>query len=232
MNRSIRASPTGLLYSAYTRLASGDVVTRLKIIDRLYVLGSFAVRLGRCPSLHDLVTRTMADSPESTYTYSSWIRHGQVKAARANLFPENRGGLMISAARELLAEHPAMRPDIADKAVPESASLAHDDALFNSLCQFDILYCLVIAAADQNHGGAYPASSAMHQYRADPALELVATNEDARRALFPDLSDAQVAKAIVEVFGLAQAQSRSHGGHWWTLPPQDMNFVENAEVSD
>jgi len=70
--------------------------------------------------------------------------HGQVEASRARLFPQGKGGMMISAARDLMSEQPSTRPDVPESAVPDPIDLAHDDVLLNSLCQFDILYCLIL----------------------------------------------------------------------------------------
>lgn len=212
------------LFDAYTRLGHGDAAARLDIITRVYVLGSLAVRLRQWAVVHDLALRPYPPNG-SAYVYSSWIRHGQVDASRSDLFPKDQGGLMISAARDLMSEHPVMRPDIPDSTVPDPGDLAHDDALFNSLCQFDILYCLIVAAEGQHHGGAYPAASAMNQERADPAFEVVATDENARAAMFRTSDPRQTAEAMTQVFAGAERESLRFGGHWWSLPQGAQRFV-------
>jgi len=214
------------LFDAYTKLGHGDAAARLDIITRVYVLGSLAVRLRQWGFVHDLALRPYPRNGD-VYIYSSWIRHGQVEASRADLFPQGKGGLMISAARDLMSEQPAMRPDVPDSAVPDPSDLAHDDALFNSLCQFDILYCLIVAAEGQHHGSGYPAASAMNQDRADPAFEVVAGDAAAREALFPTSDERKIAEAMAQVFTSAERESFGFGGHWWSLPQGAQRFVSN-----
>jgi hypothetical protein len=65
----------------------------------------------------------------------------------------------------------------------------------NSLCQFDILYCLLVVAEGQTRiRSFYPFSTAFDETRADPALVTVAGDSEVRATLFPDSSDAEVAK--------------------------------------
>ncbi|MDV5998648.1 putative DNA binding domain-containing protein [Kocuria rhizophila] len=214
------------LFDAYGKLGHGDAAARLDIITFVYVLGSLAVRLRQWAVVHDLALRPYPPSGD-VYIYSSWIRHGQVDASRAGLFPKDKGGMMISAARVLMSEQPALRPDVPDSAVPDPGDLAHDDALFNALCQFDILYCLIVAAEGRHHGSGYPAASAMNQDRADPAFEVVATDPDARAALFPTSDKRKIAEAMTQVFASAERESFGFGGHWWSLPQVAQRFVSN-----
>lgn len=214
------------LFEAYTRLGQGDAAARLDIITRVYVLGGLAVRLRQWNFVHDLALRPYPPTGD-VYIYSSWIRHGQVDASREDLFPKGKGGLMISAARDLMSEQSAMRPDVPDSAVPSPGDLAHDDLLLNSLCQFDILYCLIVAAEGRHHGSGYPAASAMNQGRADPAFELVAGDATARKAMFPSSDDRKIADAIAQVFSSAERESLGFGGHWWSLPQGAQRFVGN-----
>lgn len=212
------------LFGMYTRIGGKDAAIQLRIITAVYVLGSLAVRLGQWAVVRNLVLRPYPSSVDS-YTYSSWIRHGQVQASRENLFPKNEGGLMISAARALMAEQPNLHPDIPDIVVPDGGNLPNDDVLFNSLCQFDILYCLIVSVEGQFQGGIYPAASAMRQIRANPAFDLVASDTEARAALFPDSSNHKIAEAMKQVFDYARHQSFSFGGYWSSLPPIAQQFV-------
>ncbi|MCZ2849810.1 AlbA family DNA-binding domain-containing protein [Modestobacter sp. VKM Ac-2978] len=214
----------GRLFDSYVKLGQGDAVARLDVITRVYVLGSLAVRLRQWGLVRDLALRPYPPNGDG-YVYSSWIRHGQVDASRAGLFPQGTGGLMISAARDLMRDRRAMRSDVPDSALLDRSDLAHDDALFNSLCQFDILYCLIVAAEGQHHGGGYPAASAMNQDRADPAFEVVAGDAAARRAMFPASSERGIAEAMAQVFASAEGESLGFGGHWWSLPPGAHRFV-------
>lgn len=213
-----------ILFDAYAKLGRGEAAARLDIITRAYVLGSLAIRLRQWGIVHGLVLRPYPIDGD-VHIYSSWIRHGQVDASRADLFPKDKGGMMISAARVLMSEKPAMRPDVPDSAVPDPGDLTHGDALFNSLCQFDILYCMIVTAEGQHHGSAYPAASAMNQDRTDPAFEVVASDPDARAALFPTSNDRMIAEAMRQVFTSAKRESFGYGEHWWSLPQGARRFV-------
>lgn len=223
---SVAEKANDSLFDAYTKLGHGNAATRLDILTRVYVLGSLAVRLRQWAVVRDLALRPYPPSGD-VYIYSSWIRHGQVDASRANLFPKDKGGMMISAARVLLSEQPAMRPDVPDSAVPDPGDLAHDDVLFNSLCQCDVLYCLIVAAEGQHRGSAYPSASAMNQERANPAFEVVAGDVDARAAMFPTSDERKIAEAMTQVFTSAERESFGFGGHWWSLPQGAQRFVSN-----
>lgn len=157
------------------------------------------------------------------YTYASWLRHGTVLAARAGLLQgsdgKNRGGELISLARALVAQTPATRPDhAADAPASKAEDLHPGDWLLNSLCQFDLWWCILAAVCEpgDQHGGVfYPSCAALHQYRSQPTLERIARDPDARRAAFGDApSDAEIAQAMVEVVQVAVGQSHQCGG-WW-----------------
>lgn len=205
-NITKRAADT--LITIYRQLDHDAAVQKLEVIVRAYVIGAAAVRYRAWGVVRDLVLHPSSAYPSLNYVYSSWIREGQVKASRSELFPgDSRGSLMIPSARLLAIEHAAMRPDLSS--VDTSTNDGHDspDRLLDSLCQFDILYCLVVAAEGRHYGEAYPASSAFRQERANPALSLVVSNSDVRRELLPESDDARVAQAIHEVFDLAKNQS-------------------------
>ena len=100
--------------------------------------------------------------------------------------------------------------------------------MLNDLCQFDILYCLVVYAEGKYHGGAYPASVVMNQSRADPAFVAVATSPDARKLLFLDNDDAKVADVVEEVFDMVRKQAMQYWKIWGRLPSVVEKFIENA----
>ena len=66
----------------------------------------------------------------------------------------------------------------------------------------------------------------MNQRRADPAFELVAEDEAARKALFPTSDDRNISGAMLEVFNLAKRESFKSAGSWWSsLPYAASTFV-------
>jgi hypothetical protein len=118
-----------------------------------------------------------------------------------------------------VAQEPAFRPDYAEEVtLPSAEQLAPDDWLLNSLCQFDLWWCIVAAANVEerkgNGGVFYPSCAALHQYRAQPALETIATNKEARSEAFPKLPNSTIATAVAVVVGAAVRESHNYGG-WW-----------------
>lgn len=210
------------LEHVYGQTGFNDARRRLDIIDRAYVLGGCAVRLERWSAVRQLSLGQATRRDQ----YPSWIREGQVDASNAQLFPKERGGLMISTARLLVAEHPGMRPDLSEVDPPET--LNQNDALLNSLCRFDVLYCIIVELerkASQAPG--YPASSAFNQSRINPTLSQLATGENVRRQLAPEADDSLWAGAITTVVEVARHQSFSHGGDWIGGPQDVVDFVRS-----
>ena len=205
------------LFDAYKQLDPQDPSKQLAIIVRCYIIGAAAVRCEAWSTISNLVLQPYPPKIDAfTYVYISWIRHGQVQASRAELFPaHDRGGLMIPPARLLTIKHSAMRPDISDIAVNTEEVVPAGDLLLNSLCQFDILYCAIVAANEMHKGNAYPASSAFKQDRTYPILTQLINDENMRHQLFPGKNDSQVAEALYEVIRTAKQQSIQSPNAWW-----------------
>jgi hypothetical protein len=142
------------------------------------------------------------------------------------ILPSYAGGYLTSASRQLMVAQSSMRPDVRDQLVPATGSLAGDDVLLNSLCQFDILYCLLVATERQTQVRSfYPSSAAFDEPRAYPALVKVAGDDAVRAALFPDSTDADVAAVIYRVVRLAMQEAFKFGGRWWGPPPSVQAFL-------
>lgn len=163
----------GKLVESYQGLgiSTDDNQRRLMVVERIYVVGSLAVRLDEWETVRSLALRPVpGNSYETDYIYSSWIRAAQVYASRAGLTEDPRGDYLLSAARELMVEHPAMRPDLTDTSVPPEEATPSDPAL-NSLCQFDLAYCIVVAALGTDRSAGYPSSAAFDEDRAKPVAQ-------------------------------------------------------------
>lgn len=213
---------------AYKRLGIDDDATlkRLAAVERIYVLGGLAVRLEAWEAVNSLVLRPVpGNAYETGYIYSSWIRNAQVYAARQGLHPDTpdehgrrRGGFIISAARELMVEHQAMRPDLIDAQLP--TEITPDDLALNTLCQFDLVYCFIVDAMGAGRGSAYPSSAAFDEDRAKPIAQRIVADPDVRHRLFPSVNDGAIAKAIQSVYEVAVRESaNNYGGRWWDMPP-------------
>ena len=186
----------------------------LEIILRTMAVGAAAVRTGMYDVIPAIVLRRIGDD---TYSYRSWIRHGLTEASRANLFVRSdesgKGGNLIAFSADLLLENPELRPDI-------QSGLASDpvDALVDSLCQFDFLWCcLSLASVGDGPASAafYPSCSAYHQHRVMPTIHRIESEPKIRGAVFGNIPDHQIADAILVVIKLAHNQSWNYGG-WWS----------------
>ena len=220
------------LFDAYKQLDPQDPSKQLAIIVRCYIIGAAAVRCKAWSTISNLVLQPYPPKIDAfTYVYTSWIRHGQVHASRAELFPaDDRGSLMIPPARLLIVKHPAMRPDVPDTVSTNAEVIPERDAVLNSLCQFDILYCIIVAADETHDGDAYPASSAFNQYRTYPILTQLIEDEGMRHELFPGKSDFQVAAALNEAISTAKRQSLEfNNGWWWGDHPGVQSFINEHQ---
>ncbi|WP_031333254.1 helix-turn-helix domain-containing protein [Williamsia sp. D3] len=213
------------LHKIYLQLAFDDSRKKLAIVDRVYVLGSCLVRLELWSDVRALVLQ----SPSGEH-YPSWIREGQVAASNAYLYPADKPGLMISAARHLMVQHPAMRPDLPTIQPDPDDFNDRRDALLNALCVFDILYCVIVAAESLKAGpgmaAGYPASAAFDQHRINPTLEQLVTANEVRDQLLPDISDSDLSSALDQVWQRAHRQAMNDGGYWFSLPPRVVAFME------
>lgn len=110
--------------------------------------------------------------------------------------------------------------------MPTVGNPASDDALLNSLCQFDILYCLLVLTEGQTSvKSMYPSSAAFDEIRADPALVTIAGDSAVRGTLFPNCTDADVAEAIYKLLCLTMQEAFKFGGRWSAPPPSVQAFL-------
>jgi len=202
----------------------------LDVLVRVLAIGGLAVRREAWELLPDLSNRAVK---EGGYEWPSWLRHAVTMASRANLLQDtdgrSRGGQALSLARALVAESPALRPDYGpDTILPRADALAHDDWLLNSLCEFDLWWCiLALASRPESREAAayYPSCAAFHQWRSQPTLTYIATEPDVRRAAFGSTTDQVIADAMFAVVMTAVGQSHQYGG-WWE------GFANDPQVAE
>lgn len=189
----------------------------LSFLLRVFCIGAVVEREEAWWAVELLVNRPVGDY------YVTWLRHGLVHASRAELLSGGRqeGALILVMARDFAVRHPALRDDLGevDKLASDD-SLPSADSMLDSLCRFDIRWCIIAAAAnsDERDGKVfYPSCSALNQARAQPALTQLATDDAVRRASLPQESwtlDKHFAGAMRSVLEVAVTQSR-HTGSWW-----------------
>lgn len=186
----------------------------LNVAERVMAIGRVVTASRRFDLLPQLVGRRVELHPG--YGYESWIRHAHVGALRLHLLPAHQGAALLSAVRLLLDKRPWLQPDHPNPTSYEpGAELSPQDTLMNQLAQFDLWWC-VIAATDTTGRprGFYPSCAALHQYRAQPAIDTIASDMDARRAAFAGKEDLHIAQALALVVSTASRESWQYGG-WW-----------------
>jgi hypothetical protein len=174
--------------------ATSSARAGLEIITRVWALGSVPTRQRRWSPIRELVSHRPAAYGADHYT--SWLFHGAVMAARADLLNDpkqpRRGVSVLLLAREHCVRLPPLRPDLrADD----------EDALMTSLCQFDLLACLVAIRMriETAASGSYFAQFARwYAMRSDPAVIAVIEDGDARQHVFP-YDDDQLALALLDI---------------------------------
>ena len=115
----------------------------LQIITRVYAIGALAVRRRDWKAVKTL-TLQKGSGRDFDY-YTTWLRHALTESSRAGLLQSKDGQRQIELSLlQLAADHterlPALRPDVT----------AGDEAILNSLAQFDLLSILVAVADDQS----------------------------------------------------------------------------------
>lgn len=212
----------------------------LDILVRVLALGALCVRRASWHLLAPLAVQPLTDNG---YTYGSWLRHAIVMSSRAGVLHGSdgsaSGGQPLSLARALVHKTPALRPDyLANTAMPDPEALAHDDWLLNSLCEFDLWWCLLAVAARRPERGPswdfYPSCAAFHQFRAQPTFDRIVADAEVRRQGFGPATDTDIANALVVVTAGAVGQSHNYGGWWegFRANPEVEAFVEKHATQD
>lgn len=186
---------------------------RLEIATAIYVMGSAVVRAKRWDWVLPLVNKQ--GGLRTGYVYASWLRECQVNASRRKAFAENEMGMLISRASKLMSEHIFLCPDIVtqNEDEPENNTNTTSEAILNSLCGFDMLFCICVNAMGEGHGGAYPSCALFKDERVTPVIRVLLANDDkARKQLLPDCTNEDIANAF-HVFW-TQATQQSMCGNW------------------
>ena len=219
-----------LLHEAYVALPmTGLDVTekRLAVVIRLYAVGSLAIRMNDWETLRTIILRpaklhpadndyVLVDSSRSCRCSPCWL-NGERRQHRRLPDIEESGPALGRASH-------ASRSRC--RRLFKSVAPASDDILLNSLCQFDVLYCLLVVTEGQTSvKSMYPSSAAFDEARADPILVAITGDPVIRAALFPSCTDAAIADAIYNVVRLTMQEALKFGGRWWGPPPSVQEFL-------
>lgn len=193
-------------------VSSQDAQNKLDVIVSIYIIGASVVRFKRWELLRGLVLGRAEDKRN----YHSWIREGQVKASRSNLFPAKATGLMINLAHGLCANVPELRTDVKGELPTDEIPL--DDVLLNSLCWFDFAQ-VIIQNVDrtQSFDTGYPACGAFNEERVDPFMFSFISNEKMRHEITGIEDEKQIQDAVESAYQLAK-RAADAVGNWWPTP--------------
>jgi hypothetical protein len=203
----------------YERNSRVDIALWVEILCRIYGLGALAARLGDWAAVRSLADRR--PTGESFSHYGSWLRHALTMSLRANVL--DSGARLIDRGRNAVRAVAALHPD-AD---------VDDEAILDSLCQFDALGCLVVigerGAADS--GNFYPSFAGYYSRRTDPALARLVSDQAMRRVIF-DGDDRSLADALVAVLERAAKESIMIGA-WDGVDDQSiLRFIQENRTSE
>ena len=193
----------------------------LGIAQRVLAAIALAVRLEEWWAARPLALQPIGTS----YVYASWLRHALTWAYRANTMPtfdsgNQRPGALIALARETVDSVPGLHVDLAnlDPAPALGDAPARDDKVTDSICQADLLWCLLAQLNGQGQSEFYPSFSALYEWRVVPIITRVAQDPNARGELFPGASIDDVKAALTTVLDTAARE-----GFRFAYDPPDLS---------
>jgi hypothetical protein len=181
-------------------------------------LGALLVRKGSWEEVRRLVLRRGSgeEFQNPRYSYNNWLRHALTMAARAGLLSrEGVDSSVISLALELLNEEDCLRPDLP----PD------EERLLDSLCQFDLLACVVAMDDAESTDGRYfyPNFSRFYSQRSTPVAQRLLEDPNMRASLFRG-NDENLAIVLNELDRRALSEGMSLRG-WHGFPDSVEQFI-------
>jgi hypothetical protein len=169
---------------------SGPVIWHA-VLERVRALGGLAVREQKWQAVRRLALQRVRAGGRESARYSTWLLHGDVMAARAGLFvdpanPRSEKSAIAGAAERANAVA-SLRPDL----------LVDEDELLASLCQFDLLACLVSVqdAGKFSDRVFHPHFGRYYEHRVEPVVAQLLDDETMRSVIFPE-PDQQLADVL------------------------------------
>jgi hypothetical protein len=196
------------------------------IVTRVEALGGLAVRLQEWDAAHALALRPFTTVSDSSY--SSWLRHGYVEAARVDLITPVDGspanGALVAFARKHAGELVALRPDYRRQPTASLAGVVGDvDAILDSIVQFDVLWCL-LAVAEGRESDQFPSFAYFAEHRATPVFRRIAEDPQLRAQLLPGRPDQAWRELMWLVVDRASSLA-SQAGRTFNVPDDVRQFL-------
>lgn len=166
----------------------------MSLMGRVFALGGLAVRTRQWPLLPSLVRQR----PRGLHKlYLNWIRHAYTHAARADL----PGSTPEGEVRNLTFV------DLGSRAARNLGAAridgASDDAVLNSVVQFDALAAMIAQADsfgnDSDFDAYYPTFHLWYSERVEPALTQILSDTELRNIVAPGLSDGDLARFLLHL---------------------------------
>jgi hypothetical protein len=182
----------------------------LEIIERVYALGSLAVRQERWECVRLLATQLPTSLTRDGYE-TNWLRHALTASSRARQFNREQDGRtievsLVSLANTMNQKLTCLRPD---------GLSPDDDALLTSVCQFDVLANLACIddAGSLDSKVFYTNFARFDERRVAPIVERLLRDDTMRASIFRR-PDAELATALNEVGRRAAQEGARYSGFW------------------
>lgn len=195
----------------------------LAVVTRVQAVGALAVRERDWSTARYLVQRPITQA-DAGY-WGTWLFHGEVNAARANLLrdPERAAGKSpLVIAQEHIARLSDLRPDIA----------ADDEEVITSLCQFDILAAFATISFTERGDAFLAYFGQWYAQRSDPIVVELIRGGEIREIVFPDDDDTLAAAVRAIAYNASRMAMSINGWRGWSAPEIARFLEAHPEPAD
>lgn len=219
LDRSLKALAAiyklGFDANGYERNSPGVVELWIDVVAHVYGLGGLATRLEDWEAVRKLADR--GTPGESRRHYGGWLRHALTMGSRANVVTREKTAGLIGRGHNTVRAVSALHPD----------STVDEDAILDSLCQFDALGCLVVIGerGKIDSGNFFPSFAGYYSRRTEPVLAQLVSDPVMRRQLF-DGDDRFLADALAAVLRQAGKESFWLGAWDGIDDPSIIRFIQ------
>jgi Schlafen, AlbA_2 len=207
--------------NGYERNSPAVVQLWIDVVAHVYGLGSLAVRLADWEAVRKLAIQHPPG--ESFGHYGSWLRHALTMGSRANVLNKEKNAGLVARGHNAVRAVSSLRPD----------RTVDDEAILDSLCQFDLLGCLAVIGerGSLDSGNFYPSFAGYYSRRTEPAIARVISDRAMRGAIF-DGDDRFLADALSRILRQANSESFPFGA-WDGVDSQSViRFIDEHRTPE
>jgi hypothetical protein len=219
LDRSLKALVAiyklGFDANGYERNSPAVVELWITIVAHVYGLGGLATRLEDWEAVRQLAGQ--GTPGESRRHYGSWLRHALTMGSRANVVTREKTAGLIGRGHNVVRAVSALRPD----------GTIDEEAILDSLCQFDALGCLVVIGerGSFDSGNFFPSFAGYYSRRTEPIITRLVSDQAMRRQLFEG-DDRFLADALATVLRQAGKESFWLGAWDGIDDPSIVRFIQ------